>query len=197
MDFPRESEREQERKRRRSKRCDSPLSTLQMPLATEWSRLVSAACMTVCMFVLPWSASGLGGGLGFGRPAPVYLRIVAPVPRTKANVDASRCTRRCAKKPPAPSHLKDSGLKPSRAVPNGSSDHPDGGVEAVVRKRIYCLQKKSAYSCLLVMMQNIGGRCFQRCVARSNFFRRDLSEPRMPPSVPGEGITCLSAQANK
>lgn len=56
--FPgREREREQERKRRQAKRCDSPLSMLQMPLATEWSRLVLAACVCAhvhdCVHVCP------------------------------------------------------------------------------------------------------------------------------------------------
>lgn len=87
-------EREQERERRRAKRCNSPLSVLWMPLATEWSRLVLAVWVRprVCVFVLPWSASGLGGGFSSGRPVPVDLCIAAPVLCRKANVDASHCT---------------------------------------------------------------------------------------------------------
>lgn len=107
--------------------------------------------MTVCMFVLPWSASGLGGGLGFGRPVPVYLRIVAPVPRTKANVDASRCTagvprsRLC--------HRTSRTLDLNQAVLcQMEALTTQKGVEAVFRKRIHCLEKKSTYSCLFVIM---------------------------------------------
>lgn len=156
MDFPQEREREQERKRQRAKRCDSPLSMLQMPLATEWSRLILAVCVCPHMHdsvhvCPPWSASGLGGGLGFGRPVPVYLCIVAPVPRTKANVDASRCTASVPRSRLC--HRTSRTLDLNQAVLcQMEALTTQKGVEAVFRKRIYCLEKTSTYSCLFVIM---------------------------------------------
>lgn len=144
MDFPRE--------RARTREGEAASQTLQFPAERAVNAFghrvvgVGFGCVSaptyVCMFVLPWSASGLGGGFSSGRPAPVDLCIAAPVLGRKANGDASHCPAAVPRS--LSRHHTSRTLDVNQAVLcQMEALTTQKGVGAVFRKMIYYLEKKS------------------------------------------------------